>query len=273
MNNRRSTDFILILILLGIIFIGYALVNSIDRTRFELEKLHASIHELREKISVRPIVPAAADPSRKNSVSAESKLPFANAEFHDPKALPGGRFITAISSDTKNMNVLINNDSTASAVWEKAFDSLAQRNYRDLDRWEPKMAESWKVSEDGLRFRIKLRKGILWHDFTDPVTKKVWKNVPVSSHDFKFYVDVIKNPEVDAAPLRTYMKDLERIEIDERESKETAEEDLVPERGDREVEAEKAGRRKRREDKLRKRIARRDLRAAVPAFSAEKHPA
>ena len=213
MNNRRSTDFILILILLGIIFIGYALVNSVDRTRFELEKLHASIHELREKISVRPIVPAAADPGRKNSVSAESKLPFANAEFHDPKALPGGRFITAISSDTKNMNVLINNDSTASAVWEKAFDSLAQRNYRDLDRWEPKMAESWKVSEDGLRFRIKLRKGILWHDFTDPVTKKVWKNVPVSSHDFKFYVDVIKNPEVDAAPLRTYMKDLERIEI------------------------------------------------------------
>ena len=75
MNNRRSTDFILILILLAIMIIGYALVNSIDRTRFELEKLHASIHDLREKISVRPVVPPAADPGSKSSVSAAKAPP------------------------------------------------------------------------------------------------------------------------------------------------------------------------------------------------------
>jgi len=213
MNNRRYSDFIFTLGLIGMVVIGYALVSSIDRTRFELEKLHTAVRELKDKVETQPLRTVQLPPRTGVPETGKTKPEFANAEFFDPKAVPGGRFITAIPSDTKNMNTLINNDATVSAIWGKAMDSLADRNYADLSKWEPKMAESWTPSPDGLKYRVKLRKGIYWHDFTDPVSKKVWKNVPVTAHDFKFYVDTVKNPEVDAAPLRTYMKDLERIDV------------------------------------------------------------
>jgi peptide/nickel transport system substrate-binding protein len=75
------------------------------------------------------------------------------------------------------------------------------------------MAESWSLSEDKLTYTIKLREGILWHDFVDPVSGEEWKDVPVTAEDFKFYIDVIKNPDVDCAPLRVYFQDLDRIEV------------------------------------------------------------
>jgi peptide/nickel transport system substrate-binding protein len=53
----------------------------------------------------------------------------------------------------------------------------------------------------------------MWQDFTDPVTKKRWRNVEVTADDFKFYLDVVKNKETDCAALRTYLVDLDRIEV------------------------------------------------------------
>ena len=112
------------------------------------------------------------------------------------------------------MNYLLNNDATlGNALMPRVMDSLGVRAYDDLNKFLPQMAESWNVSPDGLRIRVKLRDGILWHDFTDPVTKKEWKDVPVTSEDFKFYVDVVKNPKVDAAPLRTYLSDLDSVRV------------------------------------------------------------
>ena len=79
--------------------------------------------------------------------------------------------------------------------------------------YQPLLAESWEESADHCTFRIKLRPGVLWHDFKDPVTGKEWKNVPVTAHDFKFYIDVVKNPDVDAAPLRGYLSGIKEVRV------------------------------------------------------------
>lgn len=215
MNNRRYADILLTLCLIAFVLIGYALITALDRTRFELENLHATVRALNEKISSEPF--RAPDPAPERSEdrsTAAVSVPMANAEFFDPNAVPGDRYIASIAADTKNMNYLINNDATLGQdLMPRVMDSLAVRNYADLNKFEPQMAESWSVSEDGLRIRVKLREGILWHDFTDPVSGKVWKDVPVTSEDFKFYVDVVKNPKVDAAPIRTYLSDLDSIRV------------------------------------------------------------
>lgn len=214
MNNRRYADILLTLCLIALLVIGYALIAALDRTRFELENLHATVRALKEKISSEPYLRTASVPEKQESRSAAVSVPMANAEFFDPDALPGDRYITSIAADTKNMNYLINNDATLGQdLMPRVMDSLAVRNYADLNKFEPQMAESWSVSEDGLRIRVKLREGILWHDFTDPVSKKEWRDVPVTSGDFKFYIDVVKNPKVDAAPIRTYLSDLDSIRI------------------------------------------------------------
>lgn len=210
MNNRRTTEILLAFCLIAVAATGYVLVTALDRLRFELESLHATVRALNEKISSAPLRTAVSAVPEK----PKPEVPMANAQFFDPEAVSGDRFISSIAADTKNMNYLLNNDATlGNALMPRVMDSLGVRAYDDLNKFLPQMAESWNVSPDGLRIRVKLRDGILWHDFTDPVTKKEWKDVPVTSEDFKFYVDVVKNPKVDAAPLRTYLSDLDSVRV------------------------------------------------------------
>lgn len=206
------TAAVLTLIFAALVFFGYASVVSKDRLRFQLESVEKSLRELAERIDSG----VAIDPrALRNPASfrAEAEPPAANAKFYDPNAEPGGTLTQAIAADTGNMNQLINNDATVSEFWSKCNDSLADLNWEDPNRFEPKLAESWELSQDKSVYRIKLRKGVLWHDFVDPVTGKEWKNVEVTAHDFKFYVDVIRNPDVDALPLRGYLADLDRIDV------------------------------------------------------------
>ena len=177
MNNRRTTEILLAFCLIVVAATGYILVTALDRLRFELESLHTTVRALNEKVSSSPLRAAApVTPEKRNA-----DVPMANAQFFDPDAVSGDRFITSIAADTKNMNYLINNDATlGNALMPRVMDSLGVRAYDDLNKFLPQMAESWSVSPDGLRIRVKLREGILWHDFTDPVTKKVWKDVPVT---------------------------------------------------------------------------------------------
>jgi len=220
MPNRSFLVPILLFICIVILcVIGSGVVTSIDRQRFKIESLEKKIEALSDHVDMISdsiydlqsigIPVAGAVPEAGTSTPA----PVGNAEFYDKNAVPGGRFISAIASDTGNMNMLINNEATVSDFWGLTYDTLAERHFEDIDRFVPRMAESWELSDDKMTYRIKLRKGILWHDFTDPVTGKEWKNVEVTAEDFKFYVDVIKDEKVNAAPLRTYLADLKQINV------------------------------------------------------------
>lgn len=213
MQNRSFlTPILLFLCLIVLAVIGAGVVTAIDRQRFQTEALTKAVADLSERIDqIAAGGIAVASSGGASALSGEP--PAGNVEFYDKNAEPGGRFIGAITSDTGNMNMIINNDATVSDFWGLTCDSLAERHYKDIDRFVPRMAESWTLSDDKLTYRIKLRKGILWHDFTDPETGKKWENIEVKADDFKFYVDVIKDETVNAAPLRSYLADLKQINV------------------------------------------------------------
>jgi peptide/nickel transport system substrate-binding protein len=75
------------------------------------------------------------------------------------------------------------------------------------------LAESWQISPDKLTYTIHLRRGVYWHDVTDPTTGKAFTQVPVTAQDFAFYIDIIRNPGIHCEPVRNYFSDLDRIEI------------------------------------------------------------
>ncbi len=92
-------------------------------------------------------------------------------------------------------------------------DSLADRNNNDLTRYEPQLAESWDVSENGLEYTIRLRRDAMWHPYADPVTKREVDAKPVTAWDFLFYWETIQNPDIPCDPLRVYYEDLDHLEV------------------------------------------------------------
>ena len=92
--------------------------------------------------------------------------------------------------------------------------TLGERAYDRPDGdFLPLAAESWRISPDRLAYHIKLRRGIMWDDFTDPVTMKRHPAKEVTADDFRFFVEVLMNKEVNCAPLRSYYRDLEKLEV------------------------------------------------------------
>ena len=213
MNNHGYLKFILTVLVLVIAFFGYMLVTAVDRVRESNLRILEKLEALPGRIQFPAVVPAGGFPGGVAVSPAEQGSPVANAVFFDPQAETGGRLILATAADTANMNYLINNDAAAAEFSALCNSSLAERNYEKPEEFQPLRAESWSVSEDHLVYRIKLRKGIYWHDFTDPVTGKKHTDVEVTAADFKFYVDVVKNPDVNCEPMRGYLQDLKEVKI------------------------------------------------------------
>ena len=205
-----------IALIVGII-IGIAFVRSVDQARYKMEDVYNRLYNVGSRLmELEKKVDDLTKMEFKVANAVVQNKPvekIVNQEFYDQDADIGGRYVMPITSASKNLNSLINNDHLVSILWDKCTSSLAARNYEFPEKFEPLMAESWEISEDKMTYTIKLREGILWHDFTDPVSGKEWTDVEVTAEDFKFYLDVVKNEDVDCAPLRSYFQDLDRIEV------------------------------------------------------------
>lgn len=213
MNRNIYLNVVVTVFLLVFLCLGTVLIIALDRQRFVLEELSERIRTLESRQGpVSRIDPGTFVRTEKNS---SGTVKAANREYFEDRAVPGGHLRRAFHADAANMNMLICNDSYVSEIWSHVTDPLAERNYKDTGsgKFESLLAESWQISPDRKKIRIKLRSGILWHDFTDPLTGKKHVNVPVRASDFAFFLEVLKDPAVDCAPLRVYYKDLQKIRV------------------------------------------------------------
>lgn len=212
MNRNLFLNFAMVFLLIAVCFFGITIINALDRLKIETAKNAQALNRLSEAIQTFSGKDYSAVKQDLKTVEIK-KDDFANVGFYDQNAQPGGRIIRAYSNDTANLNDIITNEALCSRLHEFTDSSLAARNYKNPDVFEPLMADSWTISPDKKVYTIKLRRNILWHDFTDPVNGKKWKDKEVTAYDFKFYVDVIKNEKVNCLPIRSYMSDLDRVEV------------------------------------------------------------
>jgi peptide/nickel transport system substrate-binding protein len=203
---------VIILLLCAATYIITDNLDMIRQNQHELKdavkKNSSAIRRLEDKINNRSFATANSQ-----STTPEHEIEFHNARLYDKDAEDGGTRISATMGFSGNMNYIINNEGTVGSLWDSCNDSLGARSYKNPKIFQPKMAENWSVSADGKTFTIKLREGIKWHDFTDPVTKKEYSNIPVTARDFAFYIDTIRNKKLPCDPIRNYFKDLNKIEV------------------------------------------------------------
>jgi len=106
-----------------------------------------------------------------------------------------------LGAEPATLNPITATDAYASKIDEYIYESLLKRDEKTLEL-VPVLAESWVVSEDHLTYTFHLKKDIRWQD-----------GAPFSAADIEFSFQRIRDPKVDAAHLRSYYRDIEKLEV------------------------------------------------------------
>lgn len=200
---RYKLHAVIILLLTAAIITFVLMAVSFDRDR-------QAKMELANKIAGESIRKMSA-PAGFTVVQSDEKADFANREYFSPDALDGGILATAIISDPPGLNPLLANEASASAIFSLCSMTLAERDWAHPERFRPLLAESFSISPDRKSYFIKLRRGVMWHSFIDPDTGKLREQKEVTAHDIKFTIDVIRNPKVNCASIRSYYMDIKDV--------------------------------------------------------------
>ncbi|MEM8494398.1 MAG: peptide-binding protein [Planctomycetota bacterium] len=117
----------------------------------------------------------------------------------------GGWFLDNFGTKIARLTPLVAGDVYQNWVEFQVQEAMIYRDPFTLE-FEPKLAESWEISDDGLTMTFKLREGLRFSD-----------GMPLTSADVVFTFDLILNPEIRADRARSYLDRLESYEaVDDR---------------------------------------------------------
>ena len=103
-----------------------------------------------------------------------------------PPGTSGGSLVVGLRSEPKTLNPVVSNDASSREVIAQTTADLIHIN-RSSQQPELALASSWKVSSDGLRYTVELRKGLRFSD-----------GVPFDADDVLFSFKVYLDEKVDA---------------------------------------------------------------------------
>ncbi|MFT4572643.1 MAG: peptide/nickel transport system substrate-binding protein [Hyphomicrobiaceae bacterium] len=107
----------------------------------------------------------------------------------------GDAIVFGSIGDASNLLPMLASDSASHQIAGYLFDGLVSYD-KTLSVLEPRLAESWEVSEDGLTITFVLRKGLEWSD-----------GDPFDVADIKFGFDKIRDPKT----LTSYAEDYKQV--------------------------------------------------------------
>ena len=95
-------------------------------------------------------------------------------EVSTPRTEQGGQYRSTATSDAVSFHPYLTSDSASGGYQGQVWSgSLLRLDENTLD-YEPNMAESYTISEDGLTFTFKLRQDLKWSD-GQPMTAQDWQ--------------------------------------------------------------------------------------------------
>jgi ABC-type transport system substrate-binding protein len=183
------------------------------------ERMAAELTRLKTAGPASGASSAPADPS----VGVQLRHPevpnfLAERDLHWPP--PGAKTTGGITvdwphGDPKGFNSMLEN---AGELNDKLFayveSSIASRNgWSDPDTYSGDLAWRVEITEDYKVFTIYLRKGVKWHpvggiDLANPRYAWLNKEHPFTAHDYVFYFDMLKDPQVQNGFAKSYYQEL-----------------------------------------------------------------
>ena len=125
-----------------------------------------------------------------------------------PEALtqPPGRvfgdwLVTDLSAEPATLNPITATDAYAGSVNGYIYESLIKRDDKSL-KLVAVLAKSWEISPDHLTYTLHLKKNVKWSD-----------GQPFTAKDILFSYNRIMDPKVDAAFMRGYYQNIEKVEV------------------------------------------------------------
>lgn len=104
--------------------------------------------------------------SNSGSKGTEEKSTEEKEETSSPKQSTQDTLIVGRGGDSASLDGSIVTDGESLKIAHQVFDSLLE--YKEgTTEVQGSLAESWKVSDDGLKYTFKLRQGVKFHDGTD----------------------------------------------------------------------------------------------------------
>lgn len=127
---------------------------------------------------------------------------FSDRAFSSDESIPtdGDWLISHLSAEPATINPITSTDAYASNINSYIYESLIKRDEKTLEL-VPVLAESWEISQDHLTYVFRLKKDLRWQD-----------GHPLTARDVLFSFERIRDPAVDAAHLRNYYQDIEKLE-------------------------------------------------------------
>jgi peptide/nickel transport system substrate-binding protein len=195
MNNKGLVTFLLFILLLGMIGLQILTMIQSDRLYERLNRLMDLTSSRQSSTQNQPVTTG----SEKSSTKTEDKYPGDQGDW----------LVSNISGEPRTLNpISVDFDMSARSVCSRQiFETLF---YYDLDfdgvKFKPVLAESLKVSDDGLEMTVKLKDKIWFSD-----------GVPITADDVLFTYQTTMDPRIDSADLRNYYSNVkEVVKIDDK---------------------------------------------------------
>ncbi len=166
----------------------------------DLRGIRDTVRALEQRVGEGRIVAQAGEqPAAGDTGAVPAAFRRAWEATQQPDYQPGDWRVLAFGTGLKTITPLISADVYASQVQGYVLESLLLRD-PDTLKWQGLVAEAWQVSEDGLRFTFRIRKGVKFSD-----------GRPLTAEDVAFTFAFLMNDAIAAPRSRAYFEKVESV--------------------------------------------------------------
>ena len=204
MGNRFGfRDLVLAVLLVVLIVSVWLAMKQYDRQWDQLEQIGVTLDD--QAVELKRIRQALAqgirvsDADDAHASTAGLAFPRRRAATQMDDYATGDWYIDAFGVAVGKLTPLVSSDVYQSVISNYVMESLASRDAVTLE-WQPDLAESWHISDDGLTITVKLREQARFSD-----------GQPVTADDVVFTYHWIMNPKVAAPRDRSYVSKIASV--------------------------------------------------------------